>query len=480
MVDEKELMREEILAELETKVPKRKTLIGRSENIYIYDEGRIVINLRKLLEMYKQEPFTKKAVRKRSKDLFGAGLTIEGLTSAKNKAAEEFLNGLDAMSKLSGSAQDTLWSGNGFAEIIFEEDPSINAMDAPTTHKVVGLAPISPRITTLVEDRTVSDTGIKRPTYGQILYFLLDNRRTVRQTLNKFTLSISSKFLDTYISRARGQSKHLQLVHPERVLHMTFETLSDSHVGISALEELEHVIDSKVSADISLGEIIAVQGKGIMHGKNLNSNPNDFTRLEKDLKRYQENPKNRAYVVTDATREELEIIGFNGAALNPEPYYKVMTENICTGIGVPQALLIGTQAGSVSGSDLNLTSYFEELDSEREASITPLIKTLLNHWHLDKFGSELPPETKVTWNKLYTDDVGFSRATFMYGQTLKILTEASLIPEDAVRKKLATVLDLEFDANSATYREPKEKKSPFPEDPGNNAGMGGDAGTGGK
>jgi hypothetical protein len=54
-----------------------------------------------------------------------------------------------------------------------------------------------------------------------------------------------------------------------------------------------------------------------------------------------------------------DFVGAKGVALDPTPFFKTNLEQISIATGVPQAKLIGAQAGAVTGSEVNMQDYYK-------------------------------------------------------------------------------------------------------------------------
>jgi hypothetical protein len=75
----------------------------------------------------------------------------------------------------------------------------------------------------------------------------------------------------------------------------------------------------------------------------------------------------------------LDFKGLAGRALNPEPYYVPIMENVSAGSGVPLAILRGAQAGELTGSEVNEREYFK-LISDAQSRFEPLIRDLIDRF----------------------------------------------------------------------------------------------------
>jgi len=73
-----------------------------------------------------------------------------------------------------------------------------------------------------------------------------------------------------------------------------------------------------------------------------------------------------------------EFKGAAGAALDPVPFFKSNIEQIAVATGIPQAKLVGAQAGAVTGSEVNMQDYFKVISRE-QAKLEDVVR-----WVLDK------------------------------------------------------------------------------------------------
>ncbi len=97
---------------------------------------------------------------------------------------------------------------------------------------------------------------------------------------------------------------------------------------------------------------------------------------------------------------KLDFKGVAGKALNPEPYYTPIMENIAAGSGLPLAILRGAQAGALTGSEVNEREYFKlisDAQSRYEPYIHQLIDSLLDCGQI-RFKYNVKREYRIVWN----------------------------------------------------------------------------------
>jgi hypothetical protein len=62
----------------------------------------------------------------------------------------------------------------------------------------------------------------------------------------------------------------------------------------------------------------------------------------------------------------IDFKGLAGHALDPKPFFQTNLEQIAVATGIPQAKLIGAQAGQVTGSEVNMQDYFKVISREQQ------------------------------------------------------------------------------------------------------------------
>lgn len=70
--------------------------------------------------------------------------------------------------------------------------------------------------------------------------------------------------------------------------------------------------------------------------------------------------------------------GAAGHALDPSPFFQTNVEQIAIATGIPQAKLVGAQAGAVTGSEVNMQDYFKVISRE-QSKVEPVIRWMIDH-----------------------------------------------------------------------------------------------------
>jgi len=74
---------------------------------------------------------------------------------------------------------------------------------------------------------------------------------------------------------------------------------------------------------------------------------------------------------------DVDFKGAAGSALNPTPYYDPVFDNLSVATSIPSAILKGTNAGALTGSETNISDYFKVI-SRRQSLRTSNLCSLLN------------------------------------------------------------------------------------------------------
>lgn len=88
--------------------------------------------------------------------------------------------------------------------------------------------------------------------------------------------------------------------------------------------------------------------------------------------------------------------------LNPEPYYKVIVQQLSLGTRIPTSILIGSQAGTLTASTKDRHDYYELLGDIQEDVLTPALREILMRYQESEqlTGGEINIEWNVApqWN----------------------------------------------------------------------------------
>ena len=183
----------------------------------------------------------------------------------------------------------------------------------------------------------------------------------------------------------RGSGKRLR-VHHTRTIHVQTRP-----TGLSVLDPVWDDLTNLRNIRWGMGQTIYRYGSGFpvltLNGKTL-----------EQIQAYVEsgyfsNLMSRTYLLKNESMD-IDFKGVQGSALNPEPYYKAILENLSAGTGIPEALLRGAQAGALTGSEVNEREYFKVISSI-QSKVEPIVRQLIT-WILPQATGEVV-DFEVNW-----------------------------------------------------------------------------------
>jgi phage-related protein (TIGR01555 family) len=163
-------------------------------------------------------------------------------------------------------------------------------------------------------------------------------------------------------------------IHFSRVIHCATRLLEHPYKGMSVLEPVYDDLTVLRNIRWGLGQTIFRYGSGFPDVEVQDATNSDLDKIEAG--RQFKNLQARTYFLHNQ-KTKLEFKGVAGRALNPEPYYVPIMENISAGCGIPLAILRGAQAGALTGSEINEREYFK-LISDAQSRYEPAIYRLIH------------------------------------------------------------------------------------------------------
>ena len=164
-------------------------------------------------------------------------------------------------------------------------------------------------------------------------------------------------------------------IHHSRVIHFATRKIEHGYKGISVLEPVWDDLTVLRNVRWGMGQTMYRYGSGfpVVTVKGA---------TEEQIKKYKEEwgPLTAQTSMWTDENTTIEFKGLAGRALDPEPYYIPIMENISAGTSVPMAILRGAQAGQLAGSEVNEREYFKlisDCQSRYEPGIMDLIDRLM-------------------------------------------------------------------------------------------------------
>jgi hypothetical protein len=174
-----------------------------------------------------------------------------------------------------------------------------------------------------------------------------------------------------YTLNEKGSRRKL---HFSRAIHFATRLLDHNYKGLSILECIYDDLTVGRNVRWGLGQTIFRYGSGFPDVKVEGASGKDLDKLEAS-QQFKSLQARIYFLHNDKTT--LEFKGVAGKALNPEPYNNIIVESISTGSGVPATTLRGTQAGAVTGSEVNQLDY-SKIVSDAQGRYEPGVRQLID------------------------------------------------------------------------------------------------------
>jgi hypothetical protein len=164
-------------------------------------------------------------------------------------------------------------------------------------------------------------------------------------------------------------------VHYTRVIHFATRKIEPGYKGVSVLEPVWDDLTVLRNIRWGMGQTMYRYGSGfpVVTIKGA-------TKEQIDQYKREWGPLTAQTSMWADENTTIEFKGLAGRALDPEPYYTPIMENISAGTSIPMAILRGAQAGQLAGSEVNEREYFKlisDCQSRYEPGIMDLIDRLM-------------------------------------------------------------------------------------------------------
>ena len=104
-----------------------------------------------------------------------------------------------------------------------------------------------------------------------------------------------------------------------------------------------------------------------------------------------------AYIAGDG--DTVEFAGAQGRALDPKEFFEAGLMLVAASGDLPYALVVGVNAGAVSGSETNLKDYYSDVGSRQTLEEQPLLEKIYNK--LIETGQLVSDQFIINWNSLF-------------------------------------------------------------------------------
>lgn len=169
----------------------------------------------------------------------------------------------------------------------------------------------------------------------------------------------------------RSESESVE-VHHSRVIHFATRKLEPGYKGISVLEPVWDDLTNLRNIRWGMGQTMYRYGSGFPVVTIEGAGKEELEEWSRTW-----GPLTARTSMFKNEKQEIEFKGLAGRALDPEPYYTPIMENISAGTSIPMAILRGAQAGQLAGSEVNEREYFK-LISDCQSRYEPGVRHLID------------------------------------------------------------------------------------------------------
>ena len=345
--------------------------------------------------IFMREPLINKGIRKKARDIFREWHDIVPISDdvsddeikEARRIIEEFNQKAQTKAKLMQATISAMVYGDGFLEISYKEDESLKAEDEPPEGA-------EPDNLYLVKSSTIK--RVEFDEYGEPLYWI------------------------------QTQAGKDVKIHRDRIIHVCIDPRPDSIFGVSKIDLAYKILISKMNADEAHGEILWRFGKGFIIIQAPGMTVDEQKAIEQAITK-KLSPKS-IFVGDDSYKVDVK----NPATIDPEPFDDYFYTNIAAALEMPKAILLGVQAGAVTGSEINLKEYYNDIKNIQETIFTPILTNLYRKL-LESKGLEW--KYRIKWNEMFIDEKSEAEILDRRASAVdKLYGRCGIINEDEARR----------------------------------------------
>ncbi len=176
------------------------------------------------------------------------------------------------------------------------------------------------------------------------------------------------------ITRSGGKAVQ---IHYSRIIHLAtrFNLHSQNDwEGVSVLDDAMDDLATMRNLRWSFGQTMYRYGPGFPDIEITGASKEDIDRFYASG---QFRDINARTYFAHSEKQKLEFKGVGGVALDPQKYYQPILESLAAATKIPEAVLRGAQAGSLTGSEVNERSYFKVVSSA-QSQVEPYLRWLID------------------------------------------------------------------------------------------------------
>lgn len=239
-------------------------------------------------------------------------------------------------------------------------------------------------------------------------------------------------------------------IHESRIIHIKPYILGDDDFGLSVVEVAYIIAQSKLNTDKAAGEIPYRFSHPFPIINIDNAAQKEIDDAVKVLQKI--NPKT-GFVGSDRYHFDM----LNPDAIDLTPFANWFYINLAAALQMPLMILIGVQKGAVTGSEVDLREYYNDIKSIQETIYTPVLDRIYKQLIGDAWKYE------IYWRPIYVNQKEESEIRLNHMKSLEILyLKCGIISDDEARQ-IAREWDIPIPEDVENIEQPgniEEKKIP--------------------
>lgn len=326
--------------------------------------------------LYKRDGHAYRIVEAPARDVFSKRPEI---TAENQDAADEIATILGRCEYWREQRETYKWSrlyGSGILVIFYEGGAPDMSLDITGARAITGFAAYSSQAidTSKGYKGRQIDTDKNSPTFGQLMGI----------------------YLKTRVANSASQTT---LIHRDRFVLLEPNVLDDEVGGMSCLLPPFDDFTVKKNQDYAMGEFIrrAASGVATLHinNANLGLDEEELDELEKDFYLGARNE----FLFRGSEDDVKFNWHFPKGSINPAPYTDHINDNISAGAFIPKTHILGSQAGAVTGSEVNREEYASFIHGEQMMVLEPALREVLER--MVRIGQIADQEYFIEWPSIY-------------------------------------------------------------------------------
>jgi len=352
------------------------------------------VDLELLRKIVISEPLIRKAIFKKNRDTFKNWFVIQDMDgNILSDRNYKIIRAFDKKTLFPNLLMQTGISANiygtGFIEKIYNENSNTSSMSKITSRK-------------------------------NLIDLEILNSENIRERKKNPNNEHDSMLYPVYSKGNSGE----KFIHPSRLEVVRIDKLPYSYFGISTVKILWNVLNSKMNADVSSGELLNWYGRGMYDIEIEGMTPEDENETKKQVKKHPD------YLIHD---EKVKVSVVNPTRIDPTPFYDYFYTNIAAGLEMPKHMLTGAEIGNVTGSEVGTSAYYSDIENTQKLVFTPIIENIYKEL-FRSFNKSWDYE--IVWNPIFVDELSEAKILQTRSYSATQAANSGIVDTGEARKML--------------------------------------------